>query len=254
MSTTARRAALLSAPLLAVAVLAGCGSPSTPAASGAATTSASTASASPIAKPSVSELFAQTKAAALAAKSGRATGEWSASGQTMKIDLTGDAAGTNQKVAMGGDASGTAEVLTVAGTTYVKGNEAFWKQKGIADSAESAAVGLLADRYVALSAKQATPLADITLGKLLRGMFTKAEKGSIHKVKMAVKDTTFQGQPAYSMTAGASASEVIVSADGKARLLQIKGTAKEPGQMTFSDWDAVKPFEAPAASEVTKLS
>ncbi len=251
MNRSARRAALLSAPLLAAALLAGCGGSSAPTttASPAASTTASASPTTSATKPTAGELFKQAKAAALAAKSARVAGEMSLGGKQATLDIAGDMAGTNQKMLMSQTGIGKFELLTVDGKYYMKADDAFWTA-----NAGKAAAGMVANKQVLLPADKAKAMGDFTLGSLIQKMFSGASASAVEASTAPVTETTLDGKPAYVLSSKpGEEAELLVSADGKAQILAIKGPAKDPGLMKFSEWDAVAPFAAPAASDIVTL-
>ena len=63
------------------------------------------------------------------------------------------------------------------------------------------------------------------------------------------------GVPAYVLTdrVGGENGKLYISADGQSNLLRIVRLKANSGTLDFTEWNAVAPMSAPAASEVGKI-
>src|SRR5665647_2687890 len=73
------------------------------------------------------------------------------------------------------------------------------------------------------------------------------------KTYIKVDKTQVNGVPAYVMTTKANDTKIYVSADGQARLLRVEGSKGGLSAMDFTEWNAVPPVSAPAASQLTTI-
>ncbi|MBZ3908624.1 MULTISPECIES: hypothetical protein [Streptomyces] len=167
-------------------------------------------------------------------------------GGTVRMDMAmnkkGDCAGT---LSMNGE--GEAELIKVGDTLYMKYDEAFLRAQSKDSSKEEAdmVVDMLAGKWTKTSAKAAdskdiagfcdldTVLADFedVNSDATRGKTT--ETGGTPAIVLDEKD----GKDRYTL---------YVATEGKPYLLRVVSkSAKEPGDLTFTDFDKPVPAEAP---------
>lgn len=232
-------------PVVAALALAGCGSSdSGDTAGGSAGSPAKTTEAPK--KPSGAELVKQAKATALAAKSGRVVGSVTDEGKQMSIDLAGTLDGTNQALTMGMGGEGEATILTVGGKNYMTGDTTFWTTQAGAEAAK-----MLDGKYVLVPAAEAKEMGDMKLKGLLDEIFAE-DMSALESANSKVEETTVDGQKAYTLSdrVGGGGASMVVTADGKATLIKLTAPKDEPGEMTFSEWNAAKPVAAPSADSI----
>ncbi|MFC7490787.1 MULTISPECIES: hypothetical protein [unclassified Knoellia] len=252
MNTVLRRCVpVLAASSLCVSLTA-CGGDSDTATEVKPSTSASaSASAKPTkAKaPAAGALYKQVRDAALSAKSAHVKGSFTEDGEKTSIDLSGTTDGKNQEASVTIGADGTATVRTVAGKYWVKGDSTFWT-KSTGDAAAADAIGA---KWIELPPEEAKGMADTTVSTLLKELFEDSDLGKLEAVLTSVKESTLDGAKVYVVTDKvADNGSLVTSADGKNRLLKLTGPKDEPGELTFTEWDAVAPFAAPPAAEIFK--
>ena len=250
MHATHRALAALAVPLLSATALAGCGSDD-----GGTTSSPSSSSSSSTTTeaklPTAAALFDQARKSALAAESAHITGSVTDDGKPMTIDLAGTTDGSNQALELGVGDGAKATILTVAGKYFLLGNDEFWTSQGGADAAK-----LLSGKYVNVPAAEAKDFGDLTIKSLLTDLFGDKEmQASLASTDSKVAKTTVDGADAYSITdkAGKEKGELVVSADGKATILQLVGPDDDTGELAFSEWNKVAKVAAPDPSKVITL-
>ncbi len=245
----ARRAVagLATASVVALA-LAGCGGSSTDASTTAATAAASSSAPTTSApaepeQPSMGELYAKVRTASLAATSGHLDGKVTQDGETVALEIEGQADGSNQKTTIG-IGKGTAEILTVKKKYYMSADKAFWTEQ----TGDASAAKLLVGKYVAISGSDAKQFGDLTLGALLDQMFEESELSTLEKLTSEVETRTEDGKEVWVASDG-SGSEIWVDPKTE-RLVKIVVGGKDAGELTFDSWDDVDTFAAPPASKV----
>lgn len=242
MSMHLRRAVTSVAALTLAATLAGCGGSS----SDSSATGGSSSTSSPAKKPGAGTVYKQARQTALAAKNGHVSGTVTDSGTQTSIDLLGTADGSNQKVTFRAASEGTFTLLTVAGKNWVQGDKTFWTA-----NADAATATRLDGKWVVVPDEQAKDFGDTNLKGLLSDMFDNKSLSTLESLATAVNETEVGGVQAYVLQdKGSDDGQVFVTADGSAHLIKIVGPKDQPGTLTFSQWDAVKPFTAPAAGDI----
>ncbi|MBT9255121.1 hypothetical protein KMZ32_08475 [Phycicoccus sp. MAQZ13P-2] len=247
----ARRAAagLATASVVALA-LAACGGSSTDSSTAAATATAAASSSAPSTsapaepeQPSMGELYTKVRTASLAAESGHLDGKVTQGGETVALEIEGQADGSNQKTTIG-IGKGTAEILTVKKKYYMSADKAFWTEQ----TGDASAAKLLVGKYVAISGSDAKQFGDLTLGALLDQMFEESELSTLEKLTSDVETRTEDGKEVWVASDG-SGSEIWVDPTSE-RLVKIVVGGKDAGELTFDSWDDVDTFSAPPASKV----
>jgi hypothetical protein len=241
---------LLSATAGVLLALTGCSAPAEQPA-GASNANVENAPAeAEIVVPEASEIFPKTSAAIEKATSAAMVGDLVNGSQKAKLDLSGtiDGSNTRAKVSMGG---GNIEVLTVNKVAYMKADKAFFEKAAGAEAAKMLD-SVAADKWI--STKNASQFGDFKIGSLLESMGTE-ELGTKEAGKITDKSLTdLDGVKAFKYTGGDTS--FWIAAEGEPYLLQVEGTgsaSEGAGTMTFSQWNTVKPYEAPAKSEVVSV-
>ncbi len=169
------------------------------------------------------------------------------SGATIGIDMAlnkqGDCAGT---MSMGGQ--GKADLIKVGDTVYMKYDEAFLREqsKGEKKSDVDAAVALLAGKWTKMSAKgeDAKDIASFCDLDTVLGDADDADSDASRG-----KTTTVDGTPAIMLNErdGKERYTLYVATEGKPYLLRVdSASAKDPGTLTFSDYDKKVPAQKPS--------
>ncbi|WP_353951616.1 hypothetical protein V6K52_18630 [Knoellia sp. S7-12] len=241
MSVVLHRALPLVAAMALVAPLSACGGSDAPAKPGA------TASASTVAKkkPTASALYQQSRDSALAAKSGHVKGSFTEDGESTAIDIAGSVDGANQQATIS-TPQGEVTMLTVGGKFWIKGDRKYWTESIDADAAK--AIGA---KWLVVPPAEVKDMGDTTIKNLLTEMYADASMSKLESVATAVNESTVAGVPAYVLTDKIGGNgEIFMTADGKAQLIKLVGPKDEPGELAFTEWNAVKPFAAPAAAQI----
>ncbi|MFJ1974978.1 hypothetical protein ACIO93_40835 [Streptomyces sp. NPDC087903] len=200
----------------------------------------------PFAGLSGGEIADRAVKATTGASSLRMKGDVADGADTIRLDMAvntkGECAGT---MSMGGQ--GEAELIKTGDTVYMKYDEAFLRaqSKGEAKADVDAAVTLLAGKWTKMSAtgKDAKDLASFCdLDTVLSG----AE--DVNSDATRGKTGTVDGTPAIILNEkdGKDSYTLYVATEGKPYLLRVVDrSAKEPGTLTFSDYDKPVPAEKP---------
>ncbi|WP_371670961.1 hypothetical protein OG985_27070 [Streptomyces sp. NBC_00289] len=201
----------------------------------------------PFAGLSGGEIADRAVKATTGASSLRMKGDVADGADTIRLDMAvntkGECAGT---MSMGGQ--GEAELIKTGDTVYMKYDEAFLRaqSKGEAKADVDAAVTLLAGKWTRMSAtgKDAKDLASFCdLDTVLSG----AE--DVNSDATRGKTGTVDGTPAIILNEkdGKDSYTLYVATEGEPYLLRVVDrSAKEPGTLTFSDYDKPVPAEKPA--------
>jgi hypothetical protein len=222
----------------AVLLLGACSGSSTPAASA----TAAPTGANGVEKLPPDQILAKSKAAAKAAS-------W--------VHVTGTQAGTTLDLTVGKDtATGTvtedgltAELLAVDGTTYLKGDKAFW------DNASGSGSGdVLAGKWV---------VAGDTAGTDTYGLDTFTDVGRLFDSVLSPSGTlttsgtsTVDGQRVVGLKESSDDSTLWIALDGPPYPVRIEPGTPTTDPPTFSDWDVPVTITPPPADQVvdpTKL-
>ncbi len=161
------------------------------------------------------------------------------------LDIAGTADGSNQKLEVG-LGKGKAEILTVSGKYHMSGDKAFWTEQ----TGDSKAAKLLVGKYAQISAADAKDLGDLTLGAMLKEMFSEKQLSTLEKLTSSVETRTEDGAKVWVASDG-SGSEIWVDPETE-RLVKIAIAGDQAGALTFDSWDAVKKVKAPPAKQVVK--
>ena len=244
-----RRLTGRAAAVVVVLAVAACGGQVAGPPGPAGRSSSATAAAEPTVTPSVTALFAQARAAALAAPSAHLTGSIISGGVSASLDIVGTLDGSNQVLTLAIAGRGTMTARSVAGAVYVKGDTTFWdKAYG---PGKGAAIGA---RWVRLTAADAQDLAVTSIQSLLTSMFATDALGALDSAATTVSVGTVDGATVFRLVgSGAGRTELDVTADGQARLVRSVTTGGSPGELRFSDWGRAPRVAAPSPSQLTAL-
>ncbi|MFL4474659.1 hypothetical protein ACIPVK_11735 [Paeniglutamicibacter sp. MACA_103] len=241
---------LLSATAGVLLALTGC-SAAADKPSGVATTGSEAAPVeAEIVVPEAKEIFPKTSAAIEKATSATVVGDLTNGSEKGNFELSGTVDGTNSLMKMSQD-DASVELLTVNKVSYMKPNKAFLTQTAGAEAAKMLDT-VAANKWI--STKKADQFGDFTVGSFLASMDTD-ELGAKEAAKITKKSLDdLNGTKAFKYTG----DEVTfwIAAEGEPLLLKLEGTGSASdgtGTMTFSEWNAVKPHEAPAKSDVVSV-
>lgn len=200
--------------------------------------------------PDAAEIFPRTSAAIEKATSVSLVGDLTSGSQKADLELSGTLDGSNSraKVSMG---EGTIDLLTVDDVAYMKADKAFFEAAAGAEAAKMLE-SVSGDKWI--STKDASQFGDFKIGSLLESMGT-GELESAEAAKITDKSLTeLDGVKAFKYTG--SDTTFWIAAEGEPHLLQVEGTgsaADGTGIMTFSQWNAVAPYKAPAKAETVSI-
>jgi hypothetical protein len=184
-------------------------------------------------------------------KSLRMSGEITAEGQQLTLDMnlttSGDCQGT---ISVG---KGTAELISSGGKAYIKPDKAFWEDQAPASAAQIEAV--VGDKWVVIpSASQLDAACD--LNRLL-DEFDGPGSDPSDAPTSATADSV-DGQDAVKLSGKDSDGKPLtawVATDSPHYLLKMQLTAgNEPGTITFSDFDKTVTVDAPSPDDTVDLS
>ncbi|WP_406476946.1 hypothetical protein [Streptomyces sp. NBC_01615] len=164
-------------------------------------------------------------------------------GIDMALNKKGECAGT---MSMAGQ--GKADLIKTGDTVYMKYDEAFLRAqgKGQSKSETDGVVELLAGKWTKMSAtgSDAKDIAGFCdLGSVL------ADAENVNSDATRGKTTTIDGTPAIVLHEkdGKDRYTLYVATEGKPYLLRVDSTsAKDPGTLTFSEYEKPVPAEKPA--------
>ena len=237
----------------AVLLLAGCGGGSAEESGDSGGSSGSGEEATAFADESPETITAAVEEDMKALSSLRMAGELDDKGQQITIDLGLSTAGDCEgDLSVTGDAS--LELLSVDGDTWIKPSESFWQQ--VAGPAADQITAAAGDKWVAFPGDEADDFAEICdLDQLLEQFNTNDTEEE--KVEVAGTEEV-DGQEAVIVESTSDEGDPVkawVAAEDPHHILQIEvDTGKEPGRLTFSDFDADLDLEAPASDDVFDLN
>lgn len=183
---------------------------------------------------------AQITAAMKGATSVHVTGQVTTSKQTVKMDIS---VLRNGGLSGNVTAPGTPQVSVIAmnGKVWVQLTRAFLAGVGAPASACATECG----KYLQLTGAEASQMtSDLTMADITKPV-NEGLPGLIYAGK-----TTVNGQAAFKFT-GKDVGTLDVAAHGKPYPLLISGGKDTAGTLIFSQWNAVTPPAAPAASLIT---
>lgn len=242
-------AMLLSATAGVVLALTGCSTAAEQPAGASTTGSEAAPVEAEIVVPEAKEIFPKTSAAIEKATSATVVGDLTNGSEKGNFELSGTVDGTNSLMKMSQD-DASIELLIVNNASYMKPNKEFLTQRAGAEAAKMLDT-VAANKWI--STKNAKQFGDLTVGSFLAAMDTD-ELGPKEAAKITKKSLDdLNGTKAFKYT---GADTIFwIAAEGEPHLLKIEGTgsAADSGLMTFSEWNSVKPHEAPAKSDVVSV-
>ncbi|WP_435220428.1 hypothetical protein [Streptomyces sp. Tue6028] len=171
----------------------------------------------------------------------------------MALDKKGRCAGT-----MSMNGQGKADLIKTGDTIYMKYDEKFLRAqgKGQSKSETDGVVELLADKWTKMAAT-GSDAKDIAGFCDLDSVLAGAE--DVNSDATRGKTTTVDGTPAIILHEkdGKDRYTLYIATEGKPYLLRVDSTsAKDPGTLTFSDYDKPVPAQKPAGKvlDLDKLS
>jgi hypothetical protein len=220
------RLATIAAPLVVVALLAGCGGSSGVKSNGEASKTAD-------------QIVADAEAAALSASTVHVSGS-AGSSLVVNLHLVAGKGGEGRMTANGL----TFDIIRIGSHAYFKGDATFWHKFG-----GGAAATLLKGRWLKAPASTGrlsslTPLTDIT--KLFSAMFAS------HGTLAVGKETTIGGRPAIGIIDTSKGGTLYVATTGKPYPVAVRKSGS--GSITFDEWDAPVALTAPSSAvDVSQL-
>lgn len=244
------RAILLTATAGVLLALTGCSSASDKPAGTTNAGAENTPEAAQITVPDATEVFPKTVAAMNKATSVTLNGNISSGSESAKIMLSGNKEGSNTKATIT-TKDGTLELLSIEGSNYMKADKEF-----LAKTAGKEAAGMLAtmagDKWI--SVKDASQFGNFNLGSMLESLGTD-KMVSVEAPKVTAKSLEdLNGVKTFKYVG--DETNFWIAAEGEPNLLKIEATGSTTdgtGTMSFSDWNAVAPHKAPAATEVISI-
>ncbi|MFE6229330.1 hypothetical protein [Streptomyces sp. NPDC057854] len=195
-----------------------------------------------------------TKSASALRLSGNGTDE----GAEMKVDFAVDNKG-NCKGSMETGKGGKADIVGTGGTSYMKGDDAFWKsssgEEGSSDAEAGAISTLLKGRWMKMPAGEEGPGAFCDLKSLTKDM----DEDTPRKGMTREADADVDGTPAAVLkgkpdSKGETATLYVAKDSAKPYILRVVTTGgEEPGTVTLSDFDKPVSVTAPPADQVVDM-
>lgn len=195
------------------------------------------------------EEIAQTAKDAMAGlESVRVSGAITSDGQEISLDLAvstaGECAGT---ISLGG---ASAELVGADGKAWFKPSNEFWQAQ--AGEQAQTIIDLVAGRWVVMSGDDAGFGEFCQLDSLLDELVSGEDDSTYEKGD--VSDVEGSEAIAVTSTGDDGTSVGYVQVDGEHYLVKVEVTSgDEPGAITFSDFDAEVPAEAPPAEDTVDL-
>ena len=202
------------------------------------------------AKKSAADIAAAAKDEMKSLSSLSMKGDIDNSGQKIGFDLDlttkGDCQGTIQA------GSGSAQILSVGGDSWMKPDDAFWKEQ--AGSQAKQIEQLVGDKWVKIPAGSGDLSSACDLNQLLDKLKESKTSGDQGKV---AGTTSVDGQDAVEVDSTSSGDQVkgYVATGDHHYLLKLEITSGDsPGTVTFSNFDQDFSIQPPADSDVADLT
>ena len=224
--------ALALAVVLTAVLLSGCGS------------SKKAAPANDEASKSAAQVLADAKSAATQASSAHVAGSIKSGGAPITIDLS-TARNRGAKGSMSTNGL-SFDLVRIGDTLYIRGSDAFLKH-----FAGAAAAQLLHGKWLKASATHGRlrSLAPLTSLAALFGGITTHHGRLVNDGK-----TSYKGQPVVVIRDTSDNSKLYVAATGKPYPVALVGSRKQPGTITFGDWNRSVSLSAPSgAFDISKF-
>ncbi|MFJ5705889.1 MULTISPECIES: hypothetical protein [unclassified Streptomyces] len=195
-----------------------------------------------------------TKSATAFRMNGNGTDE----GVAMKVDFAVDDKG-NCKGSMESGKGGKAEIVGTGGTSYMKGDDAFWKsssgEEGSSDEEAGAISTLLKGRWMKMPAGEEGPGAFCDLKSITKDM----DEDTPRKGMTREADADVDGTPAVVLkgkadSKGETSTLYVAKDSAKPYILRVVTTGgDEPGTVTLADYDKPVTVTAPPADQVVDM-
>ncbi|MFI8367280.1 hypothetical protein [Streptomyces sp. NPDC085466] len=179
-------------------------------------------------------------------------------GEEMTLDFAVDDKG-NCKGSMEAPKGGKAEVIGTGGTSYMKGDDAFWKSSGGEEGSSAEEAGaistLLNGRWMKMPAGEDGPAAFCDLKSITKDMDEETpRKGMTREADADVDGTAavvLKGKPEKN---GETSTFYVAKDSAKPYILRVVTTGgEEPGTVTLSDFDKPVEVTAPPADQVVDM-
>jgi hypothetical protein len=162
----------------------------------------------------------------------------------MDVSTSGDCSGT---MTIKG---GTAQILSVGGTSYLKGDEAFWTANAGAQA--QAVIALVGDKWLKTGGSDAQLAELCDLDKFVDGL--DKDKGGTGDTKGEITEINGVDAIEISSEKDGATTHAWVAVDGRHYIVKLETTGgDQPGTMTFTDFDKELSLTAPPADEVADL-
>lgn len=188
----------------------------------------------------------------------RMNGSGTNEGEEMTIDFAVDDKG-NCKGSMQGPTGGKAEILGTGGTSYMKGDDAFWKSSGGEEGSSAEEAGaistLLNGRWMKMPAGEDGPAAFCDLKSITKDM----DEDTPRKGLTREADADVDGTPAAVLKGkseknGETSTFYVAKDSAKPYILRVVTTGgDEPGTVTLSDFGKAVEVAAPPADQVVDM-
>ncbi|MFF2780600.1 hypothetical protein ACFVU3_37615 [Streptomyces sp. NPDC058052] len=188
----------------------------------------------------------------------RMNGSGTNEGEEMTVDFAVDDKG-NCKGSMQSGKGGKAEILGTGGTSYMKGDDAFWKstggEEGSSDEEAGAISTLLNGRWMKMPAGEEGPAAFCDLKSIVKDM----DEDTPRKGMTREADADVDGTPAVVLKGkadkkGETDTFYVARDSAKPYILRVvTAGGEEPGTVTFADYDKPVAVTAPPADQVVDM-
>ncbi|MFI6418836.1 hypothetical protein ACIBG6_15725 [Streptomyces sp. NPDC050842] len=203
----------------------------------------------------VDKAVATTKAAT----SFHMNGQGKTDGQEMTVDFSVDDKGSCKGSMQAAGKGGKAELIGTGGVSYMKGDDAFWsstagEEGGSAEEA-GAMSALLKGRWMKMPAGDEGPDAFCDLKTIVKDM----DEDTPRKGLTRGDDADVDGTPAATLTTKATKGETttfyVAKDSAKPYILRVvEAGGKEPGTVTFTEYDKPVTVTAPPADQVVDMA
>ncbi|KQX58754.1 MULTISPECIES: hypothetical protein [unclassified Streptomyces] len=220
------------------------------------------AAADPFAGLTADAIAEKAVATTKTATSLRMNGTGKTDGQDMTTDFTLDSKGSCKgSMSSGAGGEGKAEILRTGGFTYMKGDDAFWRSSSGEEGASADEAGAMSALLKGRWMKMPSEGDDNDLGSLcdLKTMIKEMDeenKGDRTGLTRG-EDADVDGTAAVTLTKkkGAETTTFYVAKEGKPYVLRVVGAGgKEPGTVTFSEFDKPLTVAAPPADQIVDMA
>ncbi|WP_329621281.1 hypothetical protein OG357_12975 [Streptomyces sp. NBC_01255] len=194
-----------------------------------------------------------------AATSFHMNGKGKTDGQEMTVDFSVDDKGSCKGSMQAGGKGGKAEMIGTGGVSYMKGDDAFWSstagdEGGSAEEAGAMAT-LLKGRWMKMPAGDEGPDAFCDLKTIVKDM----DEDTPRKGLTRGADADVDGTPAATLTKKGAKDETttfyVAKDSAKPYILRVvEAGGKEPGTVTFTEYDKPVTVTAPPADEVVDMA